>query len=227
MQNTASAVPVIFNMRTFLNYYKDPANPDIFIDPNPPITKYYKTKDILETKQLEPQYITIDGQKIYIKNYVTYVKDKKSKSNKAKRYEKILFSIPTEINGELWDFHYHFGLSKELQSKRKTRKSSGNITGIYFHKTIQEPNLNNKDQINCYFENGIEIEDISDIKCFSHETHRMKNKFPITSDDFKYLQEIIRRPFYGVTVAGGRKRAIKYMRTRRTKKKRFSLKTHS
>jgi hypothetical protein len=95
MQNTASAVPVIFNMRTFLNYYKDPANPDIFIDPNPPITKYYKTKDILETKQLEPQYI------------------------------------------------------------------------------------------------------------------------------------IIRRPFYGVTVAGGRKRAIKYMRTRYTKKKRSSLKTHS
>ena len=205
--------PIVnFNIRTFLDYYNDRTNPNVFKDPKPPKTLFYDKNNNVRRKRLKPEYIIINGEKLYITYYID-----------DEDVEHMLFTIPTYINKKLWDIHYHFGVDKKIKSLRKTRKSNKPLEAVFFHKTIQIPDENKKYFIRCYFENGIEINDIKDIKCVSDRTNRMRDEFPITSDDFMYLQEIIRRPFYGVSVSGGVRRIMKkYNKKRVTRRKRRS-----
>lgn len=187
-----------FNIQTFFNYYKNPAR--VFVDQNPPITNFFDANNNLVTKQLSGEYITINGQNLYITNYID-----------PSGVEHMLFTIPTDIenNGTLWDIHYHFGINKKYNSKRYTRKSYKPIRAIFFHKTIQIPNSGTKDAPKCHFYEGIPLYRISRVKCVSHGTERMEDIFPTNTDDYTYISEIIRRPFYNTPVTGGKTRRLK------------------
>lgn len=208
--STMSNNSIKFNLNKFLNYYKDPNNPHIYTEPNQLTTSYYYTNKIIKRGPLSQRYIRINGEKLYITTYIKH------------GIEHILFTIPKNVNGVLWDDHYHFGLNVQYPSMRKTRKTH-NVRAIFFHKTIQLPNGNkgSKTSKKCFFYDNIPLKYISRVKCVSDGTKRMKDIFPITSDDYLYIHEIIRRPFYEVKKGGLRKKTkrIQFINSNRTKKR--------
>lgn len=216
---------VKFDVNTFLNYYKDESN--YYIDTDEDIiTNYFvyskkRNGYVLRNNVLSRNYIIINDKKLYLTHY----KDQFD-------IEHILFTTPIEINGEFWDTHYHFGIEMNYKTKRintksrkitgktirsssssssgktsKLRRSSnkGIIPVIFFHKTIQDPTKHKKKSVNCYFKHNINLErfDVSEFNCESDNKKRMKNYFSIGSDDLVFIEEIIRRPFYGIQAGGG------------------------
>lgn len=196
-----------FDINKFLSYYKDTTNPDIQIDPTQLVTHFYiknsKNKYIEVSNPLSQRFITINEEKLYITNYIDKYK-----------VEHILFTIPTEINGILWDFHYHFGLKKNYISQRSTRTSDNRIGAIFFHKTIQDPINKERTSIDCHFHRKIDLTNVSRIKCVSHPTNRMSDEFPITSEDYMYIEEILRRPFIGIKRGGRIRKSVKKRKSR-------------
>jgi hypothetical protein len=103
----------VFNYDKFYNFYTNQKNLITNKDDsvvlhffNKTTKKGVKIPKICEPKQTDErcQYIIINGYKIYIADY--------SKTGRAENQKEdskeLLFSIPTEINGKLYDFHYHF-----------------------------------------------------------------------------------------------------------------------
>ena len=129
----------------------------------------------------------------------------------------ILFTFPVFIDGKYWDFHYHFGVNSNFKDKVSKKL----IDVIFFHKTEQNPNKKEKNSYNCYFPDKIEIFNVADIICIQETSNKMGNKFPITDNDFKNIEEIIRRPFLGL-INGGANNTIrnKKIMKKRTMKKR-------
>lgn len=209
---TTTGNSIKFNLNKFLNYYTDPNNPHIYTDTNQLTTSYFYTHKIIKTEPLSQRYIRINGKKLYITHYIKNGTDH------------ILFTTPKNVNGALWDDHYHFGLDVNYPSKRYTRKSkTATVRAIFFHKTIQIPkgkNKGRKKSRKCYFYDNIPLKYIARVKCVSDGTKRMNHVFPVTSDDYLYIHEIIRRPFYEVKKGGYKKtQRIKMNVLNRTKRK--------
>jgi hypothetical protein len=204
----------IFDYGKFLKYYTTLSN--VTKEPNTTIEVqfYHNNTGAINKGKLGNTSITINNNKYFIR------------ANHTKK--EIMFTIPTTISGYtgLWDTHYHFG----IDNKRVINKSSifhkSNRDLIYFHKTIQEPQNNNKIHKNCYFFYQEPIDDINlipDIKCLQTSNSKMSDFFPPESDDIKIITEIIRRPFYGKLYGGKRRRCsckIKSKIKRCTAKKR-------
>ena len=190
---------VKFNIYKFFNYYKNPKNYSVDTTQNIMINHYAINKHsvyALHTEPLTQKYITISGEIIYINYYIG-----------RHNMEHILFTIPKQDkNGIWWDDHFHFGIEKKYTSRRITRKNNGteHIKAIFFHKTEQTGRGAPK-KTHCSFEQKLDLNsiDIRDIKCESHDYHKMENKFPVGSKDFNRLYEIIRRPFFGPHHPGG------------------------
>jgi hypothetical protein len=202
-----------FNLNEFFNYYNDPAN--LSIDPVSLRTTFYvrdnTNRSIVKpiTKRLSQNYILVNGNKLYVTYYI------------SKGVKNMLFTTPVDINGVLYDFHYHFGLTKRYKSYRTTRTNK-RMDVVFFHKTIQDPTTQRFKRDECYFEKNIPLNDISQIKCINEKTNTMSDVFPIYDPDFSIIEEIINRPNYSqtITIAGGSAR-----KTRRARRKYKQRKT--
>jgi len=108
-----------FSYNKFYEYYTNSNNKNYYTEPNTRSTKIYfyknnkKNKKSYESKT-SLNYILINDVKVYITPY------ENDKTNK------ILFTIPTEYNGQLYDYHYHFGI-------RKLNKTEENAEVDDFH----------------------------------------------------------------------------------------------
>ena len=187
----------VFDYNTFYNYYTNPNN--LFIDSrqdNPELNYYlneYNPGQIPITKSCPNKFITIGvgikgsgGIGIYIEKL----------SNR-----RLLFTIPTEINGKYWDNHYHFGI--------KLFNGKGNL--IFFHKTVQNPSTNGKIPSRCYFQDNLNIQNIENIICQQEKNQIMAGRFPFHHiRDMEIIKEIISRPFLGIVNLGGSKNKIHY-----------------
>lgn len=213
-----------FNYTTFLNYYTDPRN--VSQDASLSIHYYHKSA-IPHVDMTGDTTITIHGEKYYIKN--------KPRTG-TMLSDSIQFTLPTTIPGKpgiLWDFHYHFGMktidSNNLLVKKPNQKPIPTNV-VYFHKTIQNPQLNNKKPFNCYFLSNQPIDTIAkigQIDCLETKDSKMTKNFPMGSDDLKIIQELIRRPFYGVQYGGrkhGKRQHLTKKRSRRPTKTRKIIK---
>ena len=91
-------MPFIFDYDTFYDYYTDSAN--LYVDDSPRPTVYFFNRgDIAKpakSNTISKNYVIINGVKIYIAE--------------VKQTKALLFTIPTNIDGNLFDFHYHFGI---------------------------------------------------------------------------------------------------------------------
>ena len=173
----------MFNYSQFYNYYTDKNN--LLIDPTPPIVSYYKPfSSSFNTNSSLKVYILINNERFYVTE------------NKGK----LLFTFPTQINGNVWDFHYHFGVNPSFSYKK-----SKPYAAVFFHKTEQIPSRKSKQSTNCYFPDNTNITNVSDILCAQTDGIKMSGFFPGTGPDFKYIEEIICRPFLGVRLGGGNK----------------------
>lgn len=115
-----------FNYKTFYDYYTNPDN--IIRDDSKGVNMYFyndKTNKPKPAKKSADKYsyIEINGSKIYVSesNKLRQYKDRYGKMNPEYTYG-LLFSIPTVINGEIFDFHYNFGMrthTKYVQVKDK------------------------------------------------------------------------------------------------------------
>lgn len=194
-----------FDYTTFFNYYTDARN--VTHDVSLQIQFYHNG---FNTGNTGNTTITIHGQKYYIKT--------KPRSGDM-LHDSIMFTLPTTIPGYsgLWDFHYHFGM-KKINSNNVSMKSKKKINVVYFHKTIQKPQISSKKQENCYFLPNQPIDTttkIEAIDCLESKDSKMTRSTLIA--DLPVIQELIRRPFYGVQY-GGDKRRKRTNRTNRTKK---------
>ena len=211
----------LFNYNTFIRYYSNRANVTQEPLPRPTVQFFDGNTGIIYDASLGNTSITVNGTKYYIKQ----------KNNNT-----IRFSLPTTIPGYpgLWDVHYHFGIRKikinhkSALSKRQLRQKEQNV--IYFHKTIQQPHLQNKKHNNCYFFPDQPIHDvvlIPDIDCLETTTSKMTKNFPVGSEDLAVITELIRRPFYGIQYGGSRKKTKKVYRKGARKTKRRKALIHS
>lgn len=189
----------IFNYNQFYDYYTNSTN--LLVDKAPPVTLFYKpfSTTIHKCETLK-EYIIVDNKKFY----VTYDNGK------------LLFTFPVFIDNNYWDFHYHFGVNAKNFRDKKTKKI---IPVVFFHKTIQVPKENTKYSDNCYFYDNSKITKIEDVLCVQTASSKMSTLFPIEGGDFKYIEDIIRRPFSVRTPTGGSTRN-KIRKIRKTIKKR-------
>ena len=181
--------PFTFDYNQFYDYYNNKTN--LSADKKPPITYYYLPHDkrLLANYRLK-HYITIDNKRFYV----------------TTTGDRVMFTFPQFIDGKYWDFHYHFGLDTQfIHDKIKT-------PAIFFHRTKQIPAEEKKRSDNCYFPDGVTIDKVEDIQCFQTRYNTMATEFPPDGEDFKYIEEIISRPFLGVRLGGAKRR------TRRTRK---------
>ena len=196
----------MFDYDTFYNYYTNANN--VTRDPRPPRVKFYDDNNPQYMENSAGStYITINGTRYYI----TIMRRKKDMLKNG-----ILFVLPTAIPGHsgLWGFHYHFGMKQIDKTSNKSIAPPGNkkLNVVYFHKTTQIPQITNKKQDNCYFLTNQSIDDIAAIDCLETKDSKMTRSTLIA--DLPVIQELIRRPFYGVQYGGGKRRK----RTNRTKK---------
>ena len=165
-----------YNYDAFYNYYTNNANLHTY-NHNGLKLKYFK--DIPRPTQNKPfdnilptTYISIRGMPIYVNALNTNSKD-------------LLFTIPTYINGEWWDNHYHFGIDMR-EDRFSNRSPKPLIEIIYLHKTIQDPNSSGKNVRHCHFRNNITLTTVDDIVCRNFSANvsnpstyrRMKDVFP-------------------------------------------------
>lgn len=205
----------VFDYNKFLAYYKNQSN-FMIDDMNPrPIVYFFRDnpypnqtyQQVPEPKQLPKEYIVINNKRVYI----SFMPG-----------NRLLFSIPKEMHGYLWDDHYHFGLRNF--EKRGTRGIEVPVT--FFHKTTQNVEKRGKEQDRCYIQNQIEVSNVDDVRCFEKSIESyMKNQFK-DPEELSIIAQIIQRPFahemYGGTtkirilgrvrniVKVGRKRMIMY-----------------
>jgi len=105
----------IFDYEQFYEYYTDPVNINIENTTRPTVFYFDNdNKSIKKDKQaksnnLSQYYIVVNGVKVYIATF----KDKSTKS--------LLFIMPTEIGGHLFDFHYRFGFRPINPNKEPTK----------------------------------------------------------------------------------------------------------
>lgn len=205
-----------FNYTRFLNYYTDASN--VEIDNNPPITNYFHG-GVQKTKTPGPTYITIQGKKYYINVLPS--------NNRTP--DKIIFSDPVDIGGTLYDNHYHFGISNNFTNQNVAYRKKQVFPVIFFHKTVQEPDKKETEHTRCYFLTDQNIHDVtkfSDIPCVQNSTSKMGIQFPLTGPDIEVIREIVRRPFYGVLLNGGKQRRCRTMYKRARKARRHTIKRH-
>lgn len=203
---------VLFDYNTFYNYYTNQSN--LNVDPNPPEYSYYdfkksikQNKNVSTKKRKSGNFIEINGIKIYI----DVLSD-----------QRLVFTIE---NPAQLDHHYHFGL-KDIYKDNKL------IKVVFFHKTTQNldsnGNMKKNVQTNCYFEPNSDISNIikiADLACKETKDSKMRNKFSEESQDFRFISEIISRPFRPPTKGGKRtniyktrKYKNKSRKTRKTRK---------
>jgi hypothetical protein len=206
ISNSVVISPLIFDYGVFLNYYKN----NVKTSKNPPILKYTNKGGVF-SKPTSNKYIFIGGNKVYI----SILPANRSPDRIA---DALLFITPTQVNGELWDVHYHFGVRDQFTNKNRGVK---NINAIYFHKTSQHStNIKHK---NCYFFTNQDITDVENIECLESGTGSRisgNDKFPMTGPDFAIIREIIQRPFLGVRFGG---KTRKHTRRRKHTRKRTSI----
>jgi len=170
-----------FNYDTFYKYYTTESN--LETDNLSPKEIWYYLKVCSRTQQpeqsfLSQRFITVHNTKIYISK----IGDENNKN------DGLLFTIPTQIDDKLWDFHFHFG-------KTTIQRNKKDINVVFFHKTIQDPQKNGKVRENCYFPQKMKINNIADIICVQEKNSKMGKKFMEDTDDFNYIKEILSRPF--------------------------------
>lgn len=209
----------IFNYNKFYNFYTNQKNLITNKDDsvvlhffNKSTKKGTKIPKICEPKQTDErcQYVIINGYKIYIADY--------SKTGRAENQKEdskeLLFSIPTEIHGKLYDFHYHFGISFET---------------IFFHKTEQciSCSENTVDKpydgkgfykhLDCYFLDNIPIKNIRNIICENEQSFTLETALK-NEIDLKILEKLMSRPF---VISGGKtiKKRQKLVKTHKKLKK--------
>ena len=115
-----------FSYNNFYEYYTTEHNYKTETDKhNKPIYFYKNNKNNREPveSKMSSNYILVNNVKVYIKPY----------NNASKE---ILFTIPTEHNGILYDYHYHFGIRK-LNKTEKTAEVDD------FHIMNNSPNSSN------------------------------------------------------------------------------------
>lgn len=176
----------VFKFGEFMKYYMNPNN--LLRDKKGIETIYYLkiNKKWVEKKQFLRNYILVNDIKVYVKYYIR---------NDLKEF---LFTIPEEINGKLYDNHYHF-IRKIFISKRKSRMNVEMPNSVLFHKTIQYPDKGKRIGDDCFFIKNEFIDDISKIKCINDKNKTMADVFPETGKDFPIIKEIIQRPFYNTS----------------------------
>ena len=187
-----------FDYDIFHNYYTETSH----LEKDKKFSKknvwyYVSTQSRQPTKKkLSQKYITINNTKIHIR----------------KLGDSLLFTIPTKIDNKLWDFHFHFG-------KTIIVKNGKNIPAVYFHKTLQKPTENGKENINCYYlqKTQIDLDTFEDLKCLQRD-YNMKQLY--TPEDFVFIKEIISRPFLNQTAGESRKTRRKNKRINRRKSRR-------
>jgi hypothetical protein len=191
-----------FDYNTFYNYYTNPANQKkarsykiYFYHNNNPKEHYTHTSN---------EIITIDRKNYYVKR------------NTGAPHS-LQFTMPFYSKGKWWDNHYHFGLDPQF----KNRHTGQTIPVIYFHKTVQNTTLSvpNKTHINCYFPADQDVDNLEIADCLETSSSQLgsSHKFPSTHPDFHIIQEIIRRPFYGI-MFGGKRCTKKNKKMRKTRK---------
>jgi hypothetical protein len=182
---------LIFDFGQFYNFYTDVNNKMIFTDTrtNRPLVYFYtrdvKTYAFIDVgKAMSTQYITSYGIKVFI----------------TKHGNGLLFSIPKLINGRFWDFHYHVGLNVAFKDL------NDNVTKhmIFFHKTIQIPSKNEKEQKRCYFQDQLTITDVRNIVCKNNKQSKtMSQNFPFDHvKDIEIISDILTRPWTRVQTGG-------------------------
>jgi hypothetical protein len=93
-----------FDYINFLEYYSDDNN--LQSEQFGPVYYFMSDVNIKKSKSKTLRhYIVIDNTKIYVT--IHYNK------RHPKLLPAVLFTIPTEINGILYDVHYHFGISED------------------------------------------------------------------------------------------------------------------
>jgi hypothetical protein len=103
--------------------------------------------------------------------------------------------------------------SNNISISKKGKK----LNVVYFHKTTQKPQISNKKQDNCYFLPNQPIDTITKIEaidCLETKDSNMSRSTLIA--DLPVIQELIRRPFYGIQYGGSGSKHRK--RKHRTKK---------
>jgi hypothetical protein len=170
-----------FDYKTFYNYYKDDSNLEKFNEDQPIAYFYVKDKKTKRTKlsqdKLSDKYIKINDKIIHVKEFGTY---------------ELLFSIPKKINNIEWDDHFHFGKDDNFESRNKKNKHIHSV--IFFHKTIQKPDENNKITTSCYYNpiENIELKNFENMECIQRG-NKMRELF--SKDELFIIKEIISRPF--------------------------------
>ena len=207
-----------FDYDVFYDYYTDTSKDSKILTEEKPFNikvKYfkdspYKKQIPIETK-LSDKYIQIGDTKVYIK--------KRGKNG-------LLFTIPTEKEGSLWDFHYHFGKDDnfDMSKKMTPNNNSKPISVVFFHKTIQMPTEKGKDIQNCYYDPilKIDMDKFEELKCIQ-SGNKMSHIYK--PQDFIYIKEIIHRPFLEQkepTIGGkGRKTRRKNKKLNHRKSRRY------
>lgn len=162
-----------FDINRFYRYYKNKNN--LQSDPTKTIYQFYDDH-ILRTAKKQ-NYIMINGKKIYV--------DALNPETK-----KVIFTIHDPNDPHNWDNHFHFGIYENFSKKSRQLKRA-NV--IYFHKTIQHPH--EKEAKRCFFVLDVDIDHIEEIDCVETDDIKMKDQFPIGSEDFTIIKRIIQIPF--------------------------------
>jgi hypothetical protein len=102
----------LFNYHTFHTYYTEPRN--LLTDTTDCVSLYFFSgnKNKLNKSLPKCDYIIINGIKIYVsKSDISKSTCIANDGNKiTEQTDVLLFSIPTMIDGNAFDFHYHFGI---------------------------------------------------------------------------------------------------------------------
>lgn len=198
-----------FFYSVFYKYYVDKTN--LHIDEEMPRpTIYYFHKNIKYNKLLPKYYIIANGERVYIDD------DKNGG---------LFFTIPEKINEELYDNHYYIGKRRINNMNKSTKSTKKFVNALFFHKTIQQLDDKCRKSIhtNCFFEDNIWIDDITEIICYQLSDGNMKAAFSSTND-IDNIREILSKPFTDSTLGGSRRNTLKNNR-RRTRHRRSKL-TH-
>jgi hypothetical protein len=108
------SVDIDFSYNKFYEYYTDRNTKNYYTEPNRRSVKIYFYKNNKHNREpveskTSTNFIIINDVKVYV---TPYENDKN---------KELLFTIPTEYNGQLYDYHYHFGIrelnNKEIQSE--------------------------------------------------------------------------------------------------------------
>lgn len=182
----------IFDYSVFYDYYTDSRN--LLQDHNQKDYLHFFLDIPRRTRQQSTRipyptyYITINGVKVYI-----------TLLNKRR----ILFTLPTFIDNAMWANHYHFGLDLFVD-RTSNLKPKPKIPLVFFHKTVQNPPQNGKQEKRCFFRNGCTISEIETVICEQEKNTIMSDKFPFDfPQDIEFIKEIIARPFIGIVNFGG------------------------